>query len=67
MLRIAQSMIYFNKVKPVEETIKKIRSVSAEEIREISNAIFNTTNKIDNGSLTRVILSPKNLLIQLVA
>jgi predicted Zn-dependent peptidase len=67
MLRIAQSMIYFNKVKPVEETIKKIRSVSAEEIREISNDIFDTSNKIDNGSITRVILSPKNLLLQLVA
>lgn len=67
MLRIAQSMIYFNKIKSVDETIKKIQSVTAEEIREIANEIFDTTNNIGNSNLTRVILSPKNLLLQLVA
>ncbi len=67
MLRIAQSMIYFNKVKSVEETIRKIHSVTSQEIREISNEIFDRSGKIENGTLTRVILSPKNLLLQLVA
>jgi predicted Zn-dependent peptidase len=67
MLRIAQSMIYFNKVKSVEETIKKIHSVTSQEIREISNEIFDTSEKFPHGTLTRVILSPKNLLLQLVA
>ena len=67
MLRIAQSMIYFNKIKSVDETIRKIQAVSAEEIREIANEIFDSNNKSVNGNLTRVILSPKNLLLQLVA
>lgn len=67
MLRIAQSMIYFNKIKSVDETIRKIQSVTAEEIREIANEIFDTTNNVGNSNLTRVILSPKNLLLQLVA
>lgn len=67
MLRIAQSMIYFNKIKSVEETIRIIHAVSSEDIRELSNEIFDTSNKFGNGILTRVILSPKNLLLQLVA
>jgi predicted Zn-dependent peptidase len=56
MLRIAQSVIYFNKIRSVEETIKQIQKVTAEEVRELSNEIF------ENGTLTRVILAPKNLL-----
>jgi predicted Zn-dependent peptidase len=67
MLRIAQSMIYFNKVKTVEETIRKIHTVRSDDIRELSNEIFDTSNKFENSTLTRVILSPKNLLLQLVA
>lgn len=67
MLRIAQSMIYFNKIKSVEETIRKIHAVSSEDIRELSNEIFDTSNEFGKGVLTRVILSPKNLLLQLVA
>lgn len=61
MLRIAQSVIYFNKVKSVEETIRKINSVTSEQIRDLSNEIF------ENGTMTRIILSPKNLLLQRVA
>lgn len=67
MLRIAQSIIYFDKVKSVEETIRKIQSVTSDDIREIANEIFDNSNKSINGNLTRVILSPKNLLLQLVA
>jgi len=61
MLRIAQSMIYFNKIKSVNETVKNIQAVTSKDIQEISNEIF------ENGMLTRVILSPKNLLLQKVA
>ena len=61
MLRIAQSMIYFNKVKSVEETIRQIKTVTPEIIREISNEIF------ENGALTRVILSNKNFLMHKAA
>jgi len=61
MLRIAQSMIYFNKIKTIEETVKYIQAVTAKDIRDLSNEIF------ENGTLTRVILSSKNLLLQQVS
>lgn len=67
MLRIAQSVIYFNKIKSVEETVKHIQSVTANDIREISNELFESSNKFENGGLTRVILSSKNLLLKKVA
>ena len=67
MLRIAQSVIYFNKIKSVEETVKHIQSVTVNDIREMSNELFESTNKFENGGLTRVILSSKNILRQKVA
>ncbi len=66
MLRIAQSVIYFNKIKSVEETVKHIQSVTAKDIQEMSNELFNSSNKFENGGLTRVILSSKNLLLKKV-
>ncbi|PKL82401.1 MAG: insulinase family protein [Ignavibacteriae bacterium HGW-Ignavibacteriae-3] len=67
MLRIAQSVIYFNKIKSIDETVKHIQSVTADEIREMSNELFYSSNKFENGGLTRVILSSKNILIKKVA
>ncbi|MEW6194469.1 MAG: pitrilysin family protein [Bacteroidota bacterium] len=76
MLRIAQSMIYYNKIRTVEDTVRKIQSVTREEIREFADELFSTggklifpdqTEKFGNSALTRVILSPKNLLLQLAA
>lgn len=79
MLRIAQSMIYYNKIRTVEDTVKKIQSVTREEIREFANELFvpanspgsinllNRDEKFGNSALTRVILSPKNLLLQRAA
>ena len=61
MLRIAQSVIYFNKIKTIEETVKHIQAVSSKDIRDLSNEIF------ENGTLTRVILSSKNPLLHKVA
>ena len=61
MLRIAQSMIYFNKIKTIEETVKHIQAVSSKDIRDLCNEIF------ENGTLTRVILSSKNPLLHKVA
>ncbi|MEG8948134.1 M16 family metallopeptidase [Rosettibacter firmus] len=61
MHRLAQSVIYFGKIKSVEETIKKIKAVTRDEILELSNELF------DSNVLTRVILSPKNLLLEKVA
>ncbi len=57
MLNIAQSMIYFNKIRSVENTVKKIREVSADEIRGLSNELF------EAGTLTKIVLSPKNIFM----
>lgn len=57
MLNIAQSMIYFNKIRSNENTIKKIREVSATEIRELANELF------EAGALTKIVLSPKNIFM----
>ncbi len=76
MLRIAQSMIYYNKIRTVEDTVRKIQSVTREEIREFANELFSPGDKLilpgmaekfGNSALTRVILSPKNLLLQRAA
>lgn len=73
MLRIAQSMIYFDKIKSIDETIRKIKAVTQKDIMELSNEIFSdsnnflSANKFENGNLTRVILYMKNLLLQKVA
>jgi predicted Zn-dependent peptidase len=56
MLRIAQSVIYFDKIRSIEDTVKQIQKVTVNEIRDISNELF------EEGKLSRVILSSKNLL-----
>ncbi|MCX7797931.1 MAG: insulinase family protein [Melioribacter sp.] len=61
MQRIAQSVIYFGKIKSVEETIKKIRTVTVNDILNLSNELF------DENTLTRVVLSSKNLLLEKAA
>ena len=66
MLRIAQSVIYFNKIKSVDETVEHIQSVTAKDIQEMSNELFYSSNKFENGGLTRVILSSKNLFLKKV-
>ncbi|MFA3784194.1 M16 family metallopeptidase [Melioribacteraceae bacterium 4301-Me] len=61
MIRVGQSMIYFNRVKPINEIIKQIEKVTKEDILELSNQLF------EEDKLKRVILSSKNLLLQKVA
>ena len=56
MLRIAQSIIYFDKIRSIEDTVKHIQKVTVNEIRDISNELF------EDGNYSRVILSSKNLL-----
>ncbi len=58
MLRISQSVIYYNKIRSVEDTVKKIQEVTSKDIMDMSNEIF------ESGALRRVVLSPKNLLLQ---
>ncbi|MEW6004157.1 MAG: pitrilysin family protein [Stygiobacter sp.] len=66
MNRIANQILYYDKIIHINDTIKKIKSVTKEEILELSNEIFNS-NDIANGSLTRVILSSKNFLLDKAA
>ena len=61
MMRIAQSMIYFNKIKKVEDTVKEIEKVTPEKIREVANQV------LDEKMLNRVIISSKNLLLHSAA
>ncbi len=61
MLRIAQSFIYFGKIKSVEETIKEIDLISKERILEISNELF------DESKFSKAIISSKNLLLHSAA
>lgn len=57
MMRNAQSLIYDNKVKTVEETVKEIESVTREDILELSNQFF------DYDRYNKVVISSKNLLL----
>lgn len=66
MIRIAQQMIYYDKVIPVEETVKRIQAVTAGQIRELCNELFSAENSFNNG-LIRVILSQKNFLLHKAA
>jgi len=67
MNRIANQILYYDKIIPIEQTIKKIKSVTKEEILELSNEIFNSKENVANSSLTRVILSSKNFLLDKAA
>lgn len=67
MNRIAHQILYYGKIIPIENTIKKIKSVTKEEILELSNELFNSTKSVANGTLTRVILSSKNFLLDKAA
>ena len=61
MLRIAQSFIYFGKIKSVEETIAEINSVSKEMILDLSNELF------DESKFSKAIISSQNLLLHSAA
>lgn len=57
MLRLAQSVIYFNKIKSLEDTVSEIDSISREELFELSKNIF------DLQDYSQVIISPSPLSI----
>lgn len=57
MIRLANSMIYFNRTKPLKETIADIDRVTPSDILEISNQLLN------EDSMNKVIISSKNLLL----
>jgi predicted Zn-dependent peptidase len=57
MIRMAQSELYYNKYKTLEETISEINSVSAKNISDITDELLNPK------SLNRLFVKPKKLLI----
>ncbi len=61
MLRIAQSVIYFGQIEPVENTISKIDAVSRDQIIHLSNLYLNP------DSFSKTIVSSKNLLMHSAA
>jgi predicted Zn-dependent peptidase len=52
MMRIANSMLYFNKVIPVEEYLSKIDEVSSDDVIKIANEL------LDENKLVKAILQP---------
>ncbi len=54
MFRIANSEIYFDRLKTVEESVKEIDEITADDILEISNEI------LDEKSLSKIIIRSKN-------
>lgn len=61
MFRIAQSEIYFGRIKPVEESIKEIDAVTPEEILELANEL------LDENTLSEVVIKSKNSQIKSAA
>jgi predicted Zn-dependent peptidase len=57
MIRMAQSELYYNKYKTIEDTISEINSVSVKNISDIADALLNPK------SLNRLFVKSKNLLI----
>ncbi|MEE9429601.1 MAG: pitrilysin family protein [Melioribacteraceae bacterium] len=56
MIRMGSSLLYYGKVKSVENSIKEIEAVTREEILEYSQKLLNPKN------LSNVVISSKNIL-----
>jgi predicted Zn-dependent peptidase len=54
MIRMAQSELYYNKIKTMEEVIKKIDAVTSKDILETANEL------LDENSLVQIIIKSKN-------
>ena len=54
MIRMAQSELYYNRMIPVEEVIKKIDSVTREDILELANEL------LDEDTFIKIIIKSKN-------
>ncbi len=57
MQRLANSLIYFDRLKPLEESIREIDDITLEDVVEVSKGL------LEKESFSTVILSSKNLLI----
>ena len=57
MIRLANSMIYFDRIRSLNETISEINNVTVEDILELSNEI------LDDKTMSKVMISSKDLLL----
>jgi predicted Zn-dependent peptidase len=61
MIRMAQSELYYNRTKSLEEILEEIDSVTSEDILDISNEL------LQEDSFIRVIIKSKNTLLKWAA
>lgn len=61
MFRMANSELYFNRFISPDEMVKLINSITAQEILELANEVF------EENTMTRVIISPNNLIMKTAA
>ncbi|HSP89237.1 MAG TPA: pitrilysin family protein [Ignavibacteriaceae bacterium] len=61
MIRMAQSELYFNRIRSTEEILNKIEKVTAEEVIETANDL------LDEDSLFKVIIKSKNSVLKTAA
>ena len=61
MIRMAQSELYYNRIKNIEEILEEIDSVTAEDILDISNEL------LQEDSFIKVIIKSKNTLLKWAA
>ena len=61
MIRMAQSELYYNRIKSLEEILEEIDSVTAEDILDISNEL------LQEDSFVKVIIKSKNTLLKWAA
>jgi predicted Zn-dependent peptidase len=57
MIRMAQSELYYNRIKSTEEIINRIENVTAEQVIETANDLLN------ENSLFKIIIKSKNALL----
>jgi predicted Zn-dependent peptidase len=61
MMRMAQSELYFNKIKSIDDAIKDIDAVTRENILEAANEL------LDEKSFIKLIIKSKNTLLKSAA
>jgi predicted Zn-dependent peptidase len=61
MIRMAQSELYFNRIKTIEEEIKNIEAVTRDNILEAANEM------LDENSSVKIIIKSKNKLLKSAA
>jgi predicted Zn-dependent peptidase len=61
MIRMAQSELYYNRIKSLDEILKEIDSVTSEDILDISNEL------LQEDSFIKVIIKSKNTLLKWAA